>query len=202
MSHSYVPAPVPRPGPAHLAGLALPAERPPHMSERRWADLLDIGWAGQLCDPAGQKRFRLRHHGELLNGMITDVQRLPPLVYAVPPSGKPILLFDGAAHGYNALFCDSWDERELRARRADRTYVDSDGEDTFELVVWTGYNIDWDDEDERADVEDPDAPGLARLVDGRRLPFAAVAAAGFDSITVTATSARGHARDVLSEELA
>ncbi|MEE1772388.1 hypothetical protein PUR34_30540 [Streptomyces sp. JV185] len=90
----------------------------------------------------------------------------------------------------------------LSARRAERIYVDADGEDTFELVVWVGYNIDWDNEDERATVEDPDDPGLARLVDGRRLPFPVVAADGFDATGVRATNPRGHTFGVVSEELA
>ncbi|MER6355929.1 hypothetical protein ABT186_29960 [Streptomyces sp. NPDC001634] len=137
MKHDSLPRPATYPGPPHLAGLTEPAERPAHVSERRWADLLGAGWAGRLCGPAGQTRFRLRYHGDVSEGLITDdAQGLPALVHAVPASGEPVLLFDGSAHGYNALFCDTWDAQALRARRADRTYVDADGEDTFELVVW------------------------------------------------------------------
>ncbi|MFJ9588737.1 hypothetical protein [Streptomyces acidicola] len=192
-----------RPGPGHLRGLTEPALRPAHVSERRWAGLLDVGWTGRLRGPDGSNRFRLRYHGELYDGLITDeAQGVPALVYAVPTAGEPILLFDGAAHGCNALFCDTWDAGALSARRAEQIYIDADGEDTFELVVWVGYNIDWDEEDERATVEDPDDPGLARLVDGRRLPFPVVAADGFDAISVMATNNRGHAFDVVSEELA
>lgn len=192
-----------RSGPGHLRGLTEPAPRPIHVSERRWAALLDGGWAGRVRGPAGSNRFRLLYHGELYDGLITDdAQGLPALVYALPPTGEPILLFDGAAHGYNALFCDTWEARALSARRAERIYVDADGEDTFELVVWAGYGIDWDEEDERVAIADPDDPDLARLVNGRRLPFPVVAADGFDAIAVMVTNTRGHGFDVVSEELA
>ncbi|NEB04924.1 hypothetical protein [Streptomyces sp. SID13726] len=33
-------------------------------------------------------------------------------------SGQRILLFDGAVHGYDAMFCESRDEDALRTRRA------------------------------------------------------------------------------------
>lgn len=58
--------------------------------------------------------------------------------------------------------------------------VDADGEDTFELVIWVGYNIDW--EDERQSFTDADDPDLVMLVDGRRIPFEAAQYAAFDAV--------------------
>ncbi|WP_139128902.1 hypothetical protein [Micromonospora nigra] len=192
-----------RSGPPHLAGLTEPAPRPANISERHWNGLLECGWAGRLRTPDGQTRFRLRYHGDRVGETVTeDDQGRPAMVYAVPEQGGPILLFDAAAHGYNALFCDTWDPAELAGRDADEWYVDADEEDTFELVVWVGYQVDYGDEDERRHLVDPDDPELAALSGGRRMPYADAAAAGFDAIAVIATNSRGRATDVVSEELA
>ncbi|MEH0625239.1 hypothetical protein [Streptomyces stelliscabiei] len=158
------------------------------MTENFWAGLLEAGWAARLRSKDGQTRFQLRYYGELFEGLIVG-DDLPALVYAVTESGQQILLFDGAVHGYDAMFCDSWDEDRLRTRRADQVYVDADGEDTFELVVWVGYNIDW--EDERQSFVDADDPDFVTLIDGRRLPFEVVRHTAFDAVSITATNARG-----------
>ncbi|WP_335976541.1 hypothetical protein [Streptomyces sp. CA2R106] len=189
----------PLPGPPHLAGVTAPADRPGTMSERFWAELLEVGWAARLRTADGRSRFRLHYCGERYDGLIVGGD-LPALVYAVGAPGERILLFDGAVHGYDAMFCDRRDADGLRARRADRVYVDADGEDTFELVVWVGYGIDWDDE--RETLTDPGEPGLVTLADGRRMPFEAARHAAFDAVAITATNACGRATDVVAEELA
>lgn len=183
-------------GPLHLDGLTVAADR-----ER--FGLPEAGWAGQLSTPDGMSRFRLRYHGELFEGLVTDDDGgRPPMVYAVPDAGDPILLFDGATHGYNAMFCDEWDADVRSGRVAEATYADPDGESTFEVAVWVAYNVDWTDLDERDDVADPDEPGVALLTGGRRLPFDDVERAGFDAVAITVISARGRVTDVLQEELA
>ncbi|MER6525908.1 hypothetical protein [Streptomyces sp. NPDC001508] len=194
-----VPGAATRLGPPHLVGLTEPADRPCHVSERVWAGLLEVGWAARLRSDDGRTRFQLRYYGERLEDLIVG-DKAPALVYAVTESGQRILLFDGAAHGHDAMFCDSWDADTLRTRRADQVYVDADGEDTFELVVWVGYNIDW--EDERESVVDADAPDLVTLVDGRRIPFEIARHAAFDALSIWATNARGRTVDIVSEELA
>lgn len=186
-------------GPPHLVGLTEPADRPGNVSESHWEGLLEVGWAARLRSEEGQTRFQVRYYGQLFEGLVVD-DELPALVYAVTASGRRILLFDGAVHGYDAMFCDSWDEEALRTRRADQVYVDADGEDTFEVVVWAGYNIDW--EDERDSLADPDDPGLVTLADGRRIPFGTARRAAFDALSVTVTNTRRRATDVVSEELA
>ncbi|MGW2751033.1 hypothetical protein ACWC4E_08860 [Streptomyces sp. NPDC001273] len=185
-------------GPPHLAGLTEPAGRPGNVSEKLWAGLLETGWAARLRTEDGRTRFRLHYYGQRFEGLIVD-GALPALVYAVTGSGQRILLFDGAAHGYDAMFCDSRDADGLRARRADQVYVDADGEDTFELVIWAGYGIDWDDE--RDSFVDP-GDGLVTLTDGRRIPFEAARRAAFDALSITVVNARHRATDAVSEELA
>ncbi|MER6562306.1 hypothetical protein ABT300_32125 [Streptomyces sp. NPDC001027] len=188
-----------RPGPPHLIGLTESADRPGNVTGNFWAGLLEAGWAARLRSKDGRTRFQLRYYGELFEGLIVGGD-LPALLYAVTESGQQILLFDGAVHGYDAMFCESWDEDGLRTRRADQVYVDADGEDTFELVVWAGYNIDW--EDERQSFADADDHDFVTLVDGRRIPLEVARHAAFDAVSITATNARGRATDVVSEELA
>ncbi|WP_416966705.1 hypothetical protein [Streptomyces sp. 4F14] len=190
---------LPKSGPPHLLGLTVPADRPGNVSENFWAGLLEAGWAGRLRAEDGRTRFRLHYYGQRWEGLVCG-DELPALVYAVTEPGQRILLFDGAVHGYDAMFCESWDADGLRTRRADQVYVDADGEDSFELVVWAGYGIDWDEE--RDSFADPDDPGLVVLADGRRVPFEAARHAAFDALSVTATNRRGRATDVVSEELA
>ncbi|MER6677521.1 hypothetical protein [Streptomyces sp. NPDC000983] len=169
------------------------------MTENFWAGLLEVGCAARLRSKDGRTRFQLRYYGELLDGLIVG-DDLPAQVYAVTESGQRILLFDGAVHGYEAMFCESWQADRLRTRRAEQVYVDADGEDTFELVVWVGYNIDWDDE--RQSFADADDPDLVTLIDGRRIPFEVARHAAFDAVSIFATNMRGRATDVVSEELA
>ncbi|WP_447003471.1 hypothetical protein ACRAKI_27930 [Saccharothrix isguenensis] len=191
-------------GPPHLEGLTAPAVRPPNVTDREWAGLLAVGWAGALRTPDGRTSFRLRYHGELVEGRVTggDVtgEDVPALVHAVADDGRSFLLFDGGAHGYDALFCDTWDEEALAARTADRDYVDEDGEDTFELVVWVGYNVDL--EEERDSFAAEDDPDRVILTTGTTMPFATARRTAFDALSITAVNARGRAFDVVQEELA
>lgn len=133
-----------RPCPAHLVEWAEPTdERLATVSPQHWASLLAVGWAGRLRTPSGQTRFQIHYSGDLFEEAIVEDDNAPALIYAVAAdSGESIVLFDGAAHGYNVVFCDEHDADKLAARRANQRYVDADGESTFEIQVWAGYNIE------------------------------------------------------------
>lgn len=153
----------------------------------------------RVVSDEGGTRFRLRFAGELLPkfGLITGTND-PLLVIAVPEDdGDEFVLFDGARHGYEAMFVD-----EGPAAPADRpareTYRDGTGEELFELTVTLFDNVDWDEE--QADVEDEQ--GVIRLVDGTVIDAERLRADGFDAFALTGRSADDRELDIVEEELA
>lgn len=154
-----------------------------------------------LASPDGQTEFKVAYHGTLFNDeVIIGTVESPSIVYAITNQDEKVLLFDGSLHGYNAMFSDTWKQSNLDARRVDKTYVDADGADRFQLLIWAGYSIDYDEEwDDYVDEANPD---VATLIDGRTMSRDEVRQAGFDWLAITTVNSRGRTIDILNEELA
>lgn len=189
------------PTPLHLVGYTRPASRPAGFEESKWDYLATAGWIGMLASPDGQTEFKVAYHGTLFNDeVIIGTVESPSIVYAITNQDEKVLLFDGSLHGYNAMFSDTWKQSNLDARRVDKTYVDADGADRFQLLIWAGYSIDYDEEwDDYVDEANPD---VATLIDGRTMSRDEVRQAGFDWLAITTVNSRGRTIDILNEELA
>jgi hypothetical protein len=123
----------------------------------------------------------------------------PSLVFAVDnATGQEILLFDGCKHGYNALFCDTFTDEQIKNRTATNYYKDIDGNEIFEIVISTYNGVDYEDEF----AEEVDENGLIELIDGTKIEFEKVKRNGYDTLQIWATNDNGKTIDFVSEELA
>jgi len=181
-------------GPTFLDGLTEHVQNP--------KDLHSHEWRRRLRTPNGQTKFKIKYFGELhedYKNLIIGSDFAPSLFFAVDvASGKEILLFDGCKHGYNAMFCDTYTEEQIKNRPATNYYIDEDGNDTFEIIISTYNGIDYDDEF----ASEVDENGLIELIDGSKVQFSSVKRNGYDTLQIWATNKNGEAIEIVSEELA
>ena len=181
-------------GPTSLDGLTEPIQKPqdPHTHE----------WRRQLKTTSGNKKFKIKFYGQLheeYKNLIVGTDFAPSLVFAVDPTTEQeILLFDGCKHGYNALFCDTFTDEQIKNRPATNYYLDKDGKDSFEIIISTYNGVDYDDEF----ADQVDENGLIELIDGTKIEFEKVKRNGYDTLQIWATNDNGKTIDVVSEELA
>lgn len=107
-------------------------------------------------------------------------------------------MFDGCKHGYNALFCDTFSEIQIKNRPTNNFYKDNEGNENFEIVLSTYNGIDFDDEFE----DQVDENGLIELIDGTKTEFENVKRNGFDTLQIWAINDKGKVFEIVSEETA
>ena len=158
-------------------------------------------WRKQLTTPAGNTRFKIKYYGqrhEKYTHLIVATDFAPSLVVAVDTATEQeILLFDGCRHGYNAMFCDTYTNEQLKGRIADTIYKDHEDHDTFAIEISTHYGFDYDQEF----LEEVDENGLLELVDGSKVPFEKAKRDGFDALQIFVTNSNGKTCELVSEEL-
>ena len=181
-------------GPTFLDGLTEHIQNP--------KDLHSHEWRRQLKSTSGEKKFKIKFYGQLhedYKNLIVGTDFAPSLVFAIDVStGKEILLFDGCKHGYNALFCDTYTDEQIKNRPTTNYYADQDGMDIFEIIISTYNGVDYDDEF----TDQVDENGLIELVDGTKIEFEKVKRNGYDTLQIWVTNENGKSIDVVSEELA
>ena len=181
-------------GPTFLDGLTEHIQNP--------KDLHSHEWRRQLKSTSGEKKFKIKFYGQLheeYKNLIVGTDFAPSLVFAIDVStGQEILLFDGCKDGYNALFCDTYTDEQIKNRPATNYYADQDGADIFEIIISTYNGVDYDDEF----ADQVDENGLIELVDGTKIEFEKVKRNGYDTLQIWVTNENGKTIDVISEELA
>jgi len=181
-------------GPTFLDGLTEHIQSP--------KDLHSHEWRRQLKTASGQMKFKIKFYGQLHEehkNLIVGTDFAPALVFAVDNStGQEILLFDGCKHGYNALFCDTYTDEQIKNRPATNIYKDKFDFEIFEIVISTYNGIDYDDEF----ADQVDENGLVELIDGTKIEFEKVKRNGYDTLQIWATNDNGKTVDIVSEELA
>jgi hypothetical protein len=159
-------------------------------------------WRRQLKTASGQTKFKIKFYGQLheeYKNLIVGTDFAPSLVFALDATtGQEILLFDGCKHGYNALFCDTFNDEQINNRPATNFYKDQDDKDTFEIVISTYNGVDYIDEF----ADQVDENGLIELVDGTKIEFEKVKRNGYDTLQIWATNDSGKTIYFVSEELA
>ena len=159
----------------------------------------------QIRSHAGGEYFEIYYFGELFrsetlpNDYIVDFYdegELVPckLVAKCVKTGEEILLFDGAAHGYNAMFCD-----EPGAEKVARRELVKFNLPPRKIHLKFGYSIDYDDE---MDEYETDESGKVLLINGGTTSWDEVKANGFDYIAVSCEDEAGEITEILSLELA
>lgn len=143
----------------------------------------------QIRSGAGGEYFEIYYFGELFrdealpNDYIADLyddeDELVPckLVAKCVKTGEEILLFDGATHGYNAMFCDELDAEKVARRELVKFNLPP-----RKIHLKFGYNIDYDDE---MDEYETDESGKVLLTNGGTASWDEVKANGFDYIAVS-----------------
>ena len=130
-----------------------------------------------LVSSTGNTNLEIYYYGELIEikrvPFIID-SSMPCLVVAKDPiNNEEFIVFDGAKHGYNTMFCD---EVKLDEARELEKYEKFSGE----IEITLGYAIDYDDEKEEYDFTDD---GKVKLLYGT-MSWENAKSIGFDWITL------------------
>jgi hypothetical protein len=181
-------------GPTYLDGLTEHIQNP--------KDLRSHEWRRQLKTASGQTKFKIKFYGHLHQehkNAIVGTNFAPSLIFAVDTStGQEILLFDGCKHGYNALFCDTYTDQQIKNRPTTNIYKDQDSNDTFEIVISTYNGIDYDEEFQDQIHEN----GFIEISNGTKIKLEKVKRNGYDTLQIWATNQNGKTTHLVSEELA
>jgi hypothetical protein len=172
-----------------------------YMHSPYFQDLIDIEWRGQIQSSTQSKRFKIKYYGELYDEyqLICATDFAPELIYAVDiESNEEILLFDGAQHGYDPMFCDEFTPEQLTQRPVIHEFIDQDQQNTFEVIIKVYHNIDYDEEMESLS----NAAGEIELISGKIISAEQLKADGFDFIQINVMNSLGHEYSIFERELA
>lgn len=164
-------------------------------------DLIEIEWRGQIQSTAKGKQFKIKYCGKYADdiALIVDQEDYPVLVYAEAiDSQEQILLFDYAKHGYDAMFCDEYEEAELNKRQSELQLLDVEGETLFEVLVYAYHNIDYEEE-----MEDfLNEANQIELITGELITPEDLKRNGFDFFGIDVIDANGNRKTIVEFELA
>ncbi len=153
-----------------------------------------------IVDSEGERLFEILHCCEPIkidhfrNPLYIGIDSIPKFVARSVRTGEEILLFDGAVHGYDAMFCNSHTDEELRSRIMKAAEFPPS-----EIKIELFYEIDYEDE---KDGYDFDENGNCILLDGSVIPWEQVKNNGIDSIALYYKNAEDKWIEFAEEELA
>ena len=181
-------------GPTFLDGLT------EHIANPK--DLHSHEWRRKLKTNSERTKFKIKYYGELhkdYRNLIVGTDFAPSLVFAIDiETGQEILLFDGCKHGYNAMFCNAYNDDQIENRPVENYYQNKNGSEIFEIIVSTYNGIDYEDEFKK----EVDENGLIEIVDGTKIEFETAKRNGYDTLQIWAIDEKGEMIDFVSEELA
>ena len=156
----------------------------------------EFTWTRQIISPTGATQFRLKYFGELNGSLVMAQGDLPVLLKAIDPATEEeILLFDGACHGYNAVFWEQF-PKEIEHREAVEDLT-IDGVTEVELIVLVRYKLELKAEfDEELTSQGFVENDRAEKLDENDFLN------GYDSIQVFAFTAEGKKIEILTKETA
>ena len=177
--------------------IKIPTWLEPHVKTQAQERLLTV----TLCSTSGHELLEVWYFGELLQVpgeqqlYIVDAGEVPGLVVARDPeSGEQFVIFDNGRHGYNNMFCDVHDPKDLANRPLKRYDLPAS-----KLVLELGYSVLYDDEKDTFKVDDA---GTVELIDGTRMPWEQVKRDGIDYIALFYVNSEGQRVQILDAELA
>ncbi|MBJ8452021.1 hypothetical protein I6M90_09580 [Acinetobacter bereziniae] len=174
-----------------------------YQHEAYFNDLMEIEWRGQIQSSTQNKRFKIKYYGELFEEyqLICGTDFAPELIYAVDiDSNEEILLFDGARHGYDPMFCDEFTNEQLTNRPLIHEYKDQDDQTVFNVIVKVYHNIDYEDDDEMESLTNP--VGEIELISGEIISIEQLKANAFDFIQIMVINSLGNVYRIFERELA
>lgn len=123
------------------------------------------------------------------------------MIYAVDiESNEEILLFDGAKHGYDPMFCDEFTNEQLTNRPLIHEYKDQDDQTVFNVIVKVYHNIDYEDDDKMESLTN--AVGEIELISGEIISIEQLKANAFDFIQIMVMNSLGNLYRIFERELA
>ncbi|MBQ8638521.1 MAG: hypothetical protein IJ468_05075 [Lachnospiraceae bacterium] len=151
-----------------------------------------------ICSSSGTDQLELWYVGEVKEGKepwIIGTENQPVRIMAKDPvSGEEILIFDGARHGYEAMFCEA-DFRETDQVVCWKKYELP----PVKLVLELMYSAAWDEEQSGFDF---DEDGKCILADGTKMEWDDVKRNGFDGLVLMYENPKGKLVELaVSEEL-
>ncbi len=156
----------------------------------------DYTWTRQLISPSGNSKFKIRYYGDRNKNLILPLKELPQNIVAISSeTNEELILFDGAKHGYNAVF---WQEfpKEAHNRNTQIEYnIGSESE--FEIVILVRYSLDLKEQFD----EDFEKDGFVENNRNEKVGKEAYLN-GYDSISIFAFPKEGKKVEILSEETA
>ena len=133
--------------------------------------------------------------GEKLPFIVDNEAGIPCKIVAKDTeTGEEILLFDGYRHGYNAMFCDEFDPKEVEKRTLVKYNIAP-----CKIHIDFGYSIDYEEEKEDYEVDEEDR---VTLINGENIPWEEVKRNGFDYISIICQTENGEKAEIVSLELA
>lgn len=174
-----------------------------YQHEAYFNDLMEIEWRGQIQSSTQNKRFKIKYYGELFEEyrLICGTDFAPDLIYAVDiDSNEEILLFDGARHGYDPMFCDEFTNEQLTNRPSIHEYKDQDDQTVFNVIVKVYHNIDYNDIEEIESLANP--VGEIELISGEIISVDQLKANAFDFIQIMVVNSLGNVYRIFERELA
>ncbi|MDM1784082.1 hypothetical protein RFY44_05050 [Acinetobacter bereziniae] len=174
-----------------------------YQHEAYFNDLMEIEWRGQIQSSTQNKRFKIKYYGELFEEyqLICGTDFAPELIYAVDiDSNEEILLFDGARHGYDPMFCDEFTNEQLTNRPLIHEYKDQDDQTVFNVIVKVYHNIDYNDIEEVESLANP--VGEIELISGEIISVDQLKANAFDFIQIMVVNSLGNLYRIFERELA
>jgi len=174
-----------------------------YQHEAYFNDLMEIEWRGQIQSSTQNKRFKIKYYGELFEEyrLVCGTDFEPELNYAVDiDSNEEILLFDGALHGYDPMFCYEFTNAQLTTRLLIHEYKDQDDLTVFNVIVKVYHNIDYEDDDEMESLTN--AVGEIELISGEIISIEQLKANAFDFIQIMVMNSLGNLYRIFERELA
>jgi hypothetical protein len=155
----------------------------------------------KICSSAKNTLLEVWYYGDLFKvpneeqEYIVGTDSVPAKITAKDPeTNEEILIFDGAKHGYDSMFCDVYTEEQINNRELKRMEIP-----VSPLILELGYSIDY--EDEKEDYEF-DGNGNVILVDDRRIAWEDLICDGFDYLALSYISETGEKIQFADFELA
>lgn len=148
-----------------------------------------------LSTSSGSNLFEIYYYGNIVDGYICSTEeKFEKIVAKSIDTGEEILIFDGAVHGYDNMFCVKHTPEELE----DRELIKLDF-GLAKVEVSLEYSIDYESEIDNYDFDDENN---VILVNGEKMSWDDVKLNGITWISINLIDDKGKSVCIVDAELA
>ena len=150
--------------------------------------IFEVYYYGDLFETENEKK-------PFIVDTFTDETHIPCKIVAKDiESEEEILLFDGYKYGYNAMFCDEFNQEEVENRTQTKYNISP-----CKIHIDFGYSIDYEEEKEDYEI---DENNKVTLINGNSITWEEVKRNGFDYISIICETIDEKKTEIVSLELA